>query len=177
MSWMDQIGNILEQYAGANAQAAPGSARDDFDQVAQAAPRTAMADGLAAAFRSDQTPPFAQMVAQLFRNSNGQQRAGLLNTLLASVGPGLLAQVLGQGGVPDLQNVLQSGRAEVTPQQAEQIAPEAVEQIAAQAENQNPSIVDRLSDFYAEHPQLVTALGTAAVTLALRQLAKRRMGE
>ena len=40
--------------------------------------------GLAAAFRSDQTPPFGQMVSRLFSQSGGQQQAGLLNTLLAA---------------------------------------------------------------------------------------------
>jgi hypothetical protein len=173
---MEHVGNILQQYAGASAQSAPPSANEDFDQITQAAPRSEVADGLAAAFRSDQTPPFAQMVGQLFRNSDGAQRAGLLNTLLSAAGPALLSQVMGQGGVPGLQGILQSGQTQVTPQQAEQVAPEAVEQIAARAETQDQSIVDRLSEFYAENPALVKTLGAAAVTFALSHLAKRRMG-
>ena len=75
MSWMDQIGNMLQQYAGANAQAAPANVQDDFDQFAQNAPPSAVADGLSAAFRSEETPPFPSMVSQLFDRSDGQQRA------------------------------------------------------------------------------------------------------
>src|SRR5919107_4315229 len=94
MSWMDQIGNILQQYQGANAQAAPDNVEDDFDQFAQNAPPDALADGLAAAFRSEQTPPFPSMLSQLFDQSNGQQRAGILNTLIRTLGPTVVAQIL-----------------------------------------------------------------------------------
>lgn len=174
MSWMQQIGNVLQQYAGGNAGQAGTRAEEDFDQVTRAAPRPALADGIAAAFRSDQTPPFPQMVGQLFRQSDGTQRAGLLNMLLSAAGPALLSQVLGSRGAPSLQGVLQGGRTEVTPQEAEQVPPEAVEQIAARAQSENPSIMERLADFYAEHPALVKSLGTAAVTLALSQVARWR---
>ena len=48
--------------------------------------------------KSDQTPPFAQMVAQMFGQANSQQQAGMLNQLLASLGPGALA-ALASGAV------------------------------------------------------------------------------
>jgi len=50
--------------------------------VAQTAPASAVADGLAGAFRSDATPPFAQMLAQLFERSPAPQRSNILNTLI-----------------------------------------------------------------------------------------------
>src|SRR5918997_3271748 len=95
---MNQIGDLLQQYNGANPQRAPDTVNDDFDQLAQNAPPTALADGLSAAFRSDQTPAFGNMVSQMFANGSGQQRASLLNTLLRTVGPTVLAQVLSRGG-------------------------------------------------------------------------------
>ncbi|MEJ7711338.1 MAG: hypothetical protein WKF84_16115 [Pyrinomonadaceae bacterium] len=49
--------------------------------------------------------------------------------------------------------------AAITPEQAEQISPEEVQEIAAEAEQRDPSIVDRVSEVYAEHPTLIKTLG------------------
>ncbi|HEY9283342.1 MAG TPA: hypothetical protein VIP46_07805 [Pyrinomonadaceae bacterium] len=186
MSWMDQIGNMLQQYAGANAQAAPDNVQDDFDQLARNAPPSAVADGLAAAFRSEETPPFPSMVSQLFDRSDGQQRAGILNTLIRTLGPTVVAQILarragggaaGGGGLGDLLGgLLGGGQPTVTPDVAQQIPPDAVEEIAQRAEQQDPSIVDMISGFYARNPQLVKTLGAAALTIALAKIAQSRQG-
>jgi hypothetical protein len=162
MGWLNQIGQMLEQYAGGQSA---GNAEQDFDQAARHAPPAALAPGLAEAFRSDQTPPFAQMVSQLFSQSDGGQRAGLLNTLLGAAGPGVLSQVLGGVG---------GGQGQITPHQANQIPPHLIEQAAAQAEQQNPSIVDRVSGFYAQHPGVVKALGGAALAAVLGGMARRQ---
>src|SRR4051794_32949089 len=94
MSWMEKIGHLLQQYTGASPQQPPGTAEQDFDQFARAAPEPALAEGLASAFRSNETPPFPQMVSHLFAQSDGGQRAGLLNTLLGAVGPEIASRVL-----------------------------------------------------------------------------------
>ena len=189
MDWMNQLGGILQQYNGAQPNQAPDTVDDDFDQLAQQAPPSALSDGLAAAFRSDQTPDFGQMAANLFSNSGGQQRAGILNTLLRAAGPAILSQVLsrvgqsgggantggGGGGLGGILEMLRGGgHAEVTPEQAQQIPPEAVEQIAQQAHDNDPSIIDKVSDFYAEHPTLIKSLGAAALTVALAKIAQRQ---
>lgn len=190
MNWMNQIGDLLQQYNGADPQRAPDTVHDDFDQLARNAPPNALADGLSAAFRSDQTPAFGNMVSQMFANGSGQQRASLLNTLLRTVGPTVLAQVLsrgggggggglagllGGGGLAGLGGLLGGGGApEVTPEQAEQVSPEEVAQIAEQAERQDPSIIDRVSDFYSQQPTLVKTLGAAALTIALAKIADRQ---
>ena len=118
---------------------------------------------------ADQTPPFPQMVSQLFGQSNPNQRAGMLNQILATLGPTVLAQ-LGNGG---LGNIF-GGRtpAQVTPEQAEQVSPEQVRELAEKAEQQNPGIVDRMSDFYADNPTLVKAIGGAALAIALGHMAQ-----
>jgi hypothetical protein len=46
-----------------------------------------------------------------------------------------------------------------------------VQQIAAHAEQRNPSIIDKMGNFYAEHPGLVRTLGSAALTIALAKIA------
>lgn len=175
MDWMNQLGGILQQYSGAQANQTPQTVDNDFDQLAQAAPSSAIADGLAAAFRSDQTPAFGQMVAQMFGNASGQQRAGILNTLIGALGPTVISQILSRsGGLSGLAGLLGGGQNQVTPEQAEQIPTEAVEALASQAEEKDPSIIDRLSGFYAEHPMLVKGLGAAALTIALAKIAERQ---
>ena len=167
MGFMD----ILSQYA-AHQQGEPvPAATQHFDQVAQQAPRAVVSQGLAEAFRADQTPPFGEMVAHLFGNSDPQQRAGVLNQLLGALGPGLLGSGTG-GQLGDLLRRL-GGRSTVTPEQAAAVTPDQVQEVAHRAEQQNPSIVDRVSDFYAQHPTLVRTLGAAALTIALAKMAQR----
>jgi hypothetical protein len=51
-----------------------------------------------AAFNSDKTPAFGQMLSTLFNNSTGDQKAGMINRLLSSVSPGTLTQILSGAG-------------------------------------------------------------------------------
>jgi len=97
------------------------------------------------------------------------QRAGMLNQLLATLGPTVLAS-LGNGGLGKMFG----GRTptQVTPEQAEQISPDDVDALAEKAEQQNPSIVDRMGDFYADNPTLVKAIGGAALAIALGHMAQ-----
>ena len=176
MEWINQISGLLQQYQGAQARQTPDNVEDDFDQLAQAAPQPAIADGLAEAFRSDQTPPFGQMLAQLFSQSNAPQRAGIINTLIATLGPTVMSQLLMRAGGSGLAGVLGSGQTEVTPEQAAQIDPQTVGQVAEEAEKQNPSIIDSISDIYAQQPALIKTLGGAALTIALAKIASRQFG-
>jgi hypothetical protein len=105
------------------------------------------------------------MLGTLFGKSDGTQRAGILNQLLGAVGPGMLAS----GGLGSLAGLLGGSRT-VTPEQAEQVSPKAVQQLAEHAEKQNPSIVDRAGEFYAQHPTLVQALGVGSLTMIMSHL-------
>jgi hypothetical protein len=62
---------------------------------------------------------------------------------------------------------------QVAPQAASQITPDAVTALANQAQKQNPSIVDTVSGFYAQHPTLVKTLGAAALSIALSKMSQR----
>ena len=166
------LGGLLQQYLGGTAS--PGQATDHFGQVAQTAPPDLVSQGLAAAFRSDQTPPFGQMVAQLFEHANPQQQAGMLTQLLGSLGPAAIAALSSSGA---LSGVLGQGAGSVpgtvSPQQASQVTPQQVQEIATHAEQHSPGIVDSLSRFYAEHTGLVQTLGSAALAIALAHMANR----
>lgn len=170
MGLLDQLNGVLQQYTSGSTSA-PAEVHEHFDQVTQVAPKGLIADGLAAAFRSDQTPAFGQMLGNLFSQSSGDQKAGIVNQLLASAGPGVLAS-LGGGGA--LAGLLQGGAKQITPDQAKQISPEAIQQLASHAEKADPSIIDRASSFYAEHPTLIKTLGGAVLSVALAKVAERQ---
>src|SRR5271157_5364025 len=122
MTWSDQIGSLLKQYTSGGAAAAPApDVHAHFDQVAQAAPISEIADGLSAAFKSDKTPAFGQMLSTLFNNSTGDQKAGVINHLLSSVSPGTLTQVLSGAG---LAGLVGAGTRQLTPDQAQKLSPE-----------------------------------------------------
>jgi len=178
MSWFDQLGGILQQYT--NAGQPTENTEQDFDHATNVAPRDAISQGLAEAFRSDQTPPFPNMLGQLFGNSSGSQRANILNTLISVAGPALLSGAMQRGGgsgmgpLGHLGGLLSGGQ--VSPQQAEQVPPQAVEELAREAEKHDPSVIDRVSDFYSEHPGLVKTLGAAALAVAMSGMSKQKRG-
>ncbi len=145
MGWMNQVGNLLERYAGGGAAPAPETVNQDFSRVAQSAPQQSIGQALGAAFNSNQTPPFAKMVASMFGQSNPVQKAGLLRHL-------------GQ---------------DVTPEQANTVSPDSVQQMAENAHAQNPSIVDTVSQFYAQHPTLVQGLGAGALAVMMSHMSQR----
>jgi hypothetical protein len=167
MALSDLLG-VLTQYRNASPSNPPPSVEQDYAQIAQNTPQDHLASGLAEAFRSDQTPSFGQMLGTLFRNSNGPQRAGILNQLLGAAGP----SALGSGVLGSLSGLLGGGN-KVTPDQANQIPPDAVQQLAEHAQKQNPSIVDQASSFYAQHPTLVQALGAGSLALIMSHLSRK----
>lgn len=142
MSLLNQLGGAVKDAIG-----------DDGGQEGSGG----LAGGLASMFRSDQTPPFPDLAAQLFSHADGGQKAGLLNTLLSALGPALIPQVLQQFGLGNLAGAAQGEQ--MTAEQAEAVPPDAVRQIAAQAQQADPSVIERASGFLAEHPELVKGLG------------------
>lgn len=170
MGILDDLGNLGKQLSS-------GTITDEdvhaaYDQTAHAVPQQTLADGLSHAFKSDQTPPFEQMVSGLFGQSNPDQKAGLLNQLLGALGSSEAAQALGAGGLGAVTGALSGGR--VTPQQAQQVPPEAVEVLAQQAVKKDPTIMDKAAGFYAQHPTLVKAIGAGALALLMSKISAAR---
>jgi hypothetical protein len=62
----------------------------------------------------------------------------------------------------------------LTPEQAQKLSPEVVQQLATHAQNSNPSVVESLSHFYAQHTTLIKTLGGAALAVALAKVAERQ---
>jgi hypothetical protein len=133
-----------------------------------------MSEGLAEPFRSNQTPPFASMLSQLFARSPSNQKTDVLNTLVATLGPALVSRLLARHGANRAATELQGGNKGIFPEIAEQIPSASIEAVAAEAEKKDPSIVDRISQFYAEQPALVKTLGGLALTVAMAKVAQRQ---
>ncbi|HUP96944.1 MAG TPA: hypothetical protein VM073_03330 [Usitatibacter sp.] len=142
MGLMDVLGRYAQQ-----SHQPPPDVLDDFDRVAQEAEPDALSEGLEDAFNAEVTPPFEQMVGQLYGRSDSHQRAGLLREILGS---------------------------RFSPDEAQHMPVNEVEAAAADAARQNPSIIQRVSRFYAEHPQLVQTLGQVALSVAMSGMARRR---
>lgn len=168
------IGGLLQQYLGGSQKVDNSQLGEDYGQIAQHAPPAAVEQGLAEAFRSDQTPPFSQMVGSLFGNADPQQKAGMLGQLLNGLSPAVLGSIA--GGLGGLLGGNHGSAPAITQDQASQLTPDQVTKIAAEAEQHNPSIVDRMSGFYVNHPDLVKTIGSAALAIALAKIAQRTHG-
>lgn len=163
---MALLNDILNRYLGGTD---PGQAADDFHHVAQNVPPDVLSKGLSAALGSSETPAAGAMVSQMFGASTPEQRAAMLNRLIAALGPaagGILGGALGQA------NAAAGTAPSVTPQQASQVSPQQVEDVVTRAQQHSPGIVDSLSDFYAQHPGLVKTLGGAALAIAMAKISR-----
>ena len=164
MGLLDNLTGMLSQYASGAPPA--GDAGAHFEQVAQSVDSGTIAQGIAAALRSDQTPPFAQLASQLFASGNGDQKMAMINTLLSSASPEQRAQL--SALIPGL-----GGAASVTNAQAAAVTPAALQTLAQHVEQHDSGIVDKMSALYAAHPTLVKTLGSAAMMIAMRKIAER----
>ena len=162
MGLFDEMKDVLTQYASGATPS--GDAGAHFSQLAQAVDSGTLAQGIAAAMRSDQTPPFAQLVSQLFASGSGEQKMAMLNTMLSAISPEQRAQL--GALIPGLGNA-----AAVTSDEAAAVSPGAVQTLAHRLEQHDAGIVDKMSALYAAHPTLVKTLGTAAMMIAMRKIA------
>ena len=157
--------SILDQYRGASAAAPPPNVHEDYSRVAEQATPDDRAGGLAHAFRSTDTQPFPQMLSTLFSNSNGEQRAEILQKLLAAAGPSLF----GSGAFHGLSSLLNGGQWSVAAAQANQIPANQ----RSTHSNTIRHIVDEVSGFYAHHPAVGKALGAGALALIMSHMSRR----
>ncbi len=170
MGLMDELGNLARQMSSGNVSEA--DLHGMYDRAAQALPQGSIANALTHTFQSDQTPPFQQMLAGLFQNSTPEQKAGMLNQLVAALGPGALASLGAAGGLGALTGTLGGGN--VTPQQAQQVTPQQVQVLAEHAAQKDPSIMDKAASFYAQHPTLVKTIGAGALALLMSRMSAAR---
>ena len=145
---------------------------------APAAPSTTTAPAAPAA---PSAAPIAEVDVESILNSMSGA-AGLnwrtsivdLLKLLGGLGPTILSSIAGGalGNIFGGNNNNASQAPQISPEQASQMSPEQVQEIAKQAEQHNPGVMERMGEFYAQHPQLVKGLGGAALALVLGHMAQ-----
>jgi|SRR5450432_2901348 len=172
MGLLDNLQGLIQQAASGNASTADTHAA--YDQIVNAVPQGSLTDAISHAFRSDQTPPFGQMVSGLFSQSTPEQKAGLLNQLLGALGPTAAQALASAGGMAALTNLLKGGSGPITPQQASQVPAQAVEALAHSASEKDPTIMDKAAGFYSQHPDLVKGVGVAALGLLMSRISAGR---
>jgi hypothetical protein len=160
--------DILGRYADARRPHPPSEIEHDFEEIASEAGPESLEDGIAEAFLSGETPPFEEMVGQLFEHSDPRTRAGLLDNVLAGLAPSAMAS----GDLAEVMRRYDAG-ARVNPASAAMIDPREIEDVVRQARRQNPGIVERVSRFYSRHPELVRNLGQVAMAIAMGRMARR----
>jgi hypothetical protein len=172
MGLLDQLGQLANQFK--TGEVSESDIHSTFDQAARQVPQGELSSGISHVFNSPDTPPFEQMLSGLFNNSNPAQKAGVLNQILAGLGPNagaLLAQA-GLGGLA-AGAAGSGGTVQVTPQQAQQVSPQDVQVLAQNAAKKNPSIVDQAAGFYAQHPTLVKSIGAGALAILMSRMSRR----
>jgi hypothetical protein len=166
MAVLDDVKELLGKYA---AGAAPtGDAGAHFQQVAQSVDSTTLAGGIAAALRSDKTPPFSQLVSKLFASGSGEQKAAMLSTLLSALPADQRAKISSM--IPGLAGA----SADLRTPAAEGVSANDVQKLAQHVENHDGGIVDKMSALYAAHPMLVKTLGAGAMAIAMQKIAQNR---
>jgi len=170
MKWLEAVTDIIDRYQSGNyGRPNDSTTHEDYQQVVQSAPQDVVANGIAGMFRSNDTPPFPEMISNLFAQSNQSQRAGLLNQLLSVVPPAAITALPGLGSLGELLGANRDAVGNV----ANQLSPDQVHQITTHAEAQDPGIVEKVSAFYAQHPGLMKAVGGMALAVAMKHMTKR----
>jgi hypothetical protein len=165
MSLLDDVKNAISKYTSGG-----GSADDlaaQFHQVAGTTDPKLLSQGISAALRSDETPPFGDLVSQLFANGTADQKAGMLNALMGAAPPDMRAKLAAL--IPGAGAGAVGGAATAA------ISPDVVHSVAQQVEQRNPNVIDQMGSFYSQHPGLVKTLGATAMIVAMRKIAEHRM--
>lgn len=151
---LSQIANAISQ----NSQ----PQQSHVDEIVRDAPRDTVREGLREAFDARDTPSMGEQVGQMFGQSSNQQQAGLINQVIQALGPAAAAALA--GGV--LQKVMKPGEQQVDADAVAQLSPTEVTQVVNEAQQQQPELSQRLSEFYADNSGLIKALGGVALLAA-----------
>ena len=154
---LSQIANAISQ----NSQ----PQQSHVDEIVRDAPRDTVREGLREAFDAGDTPSMGEQVGQMFGQSSNQQQAGLINQVIQALGPAAAAALA--GGV--LQKVMKPGEQQVDADAVAQLSPTEVTQVVNEAQQQQPELSQRLSEFYADNSGLIKSLcGVALLAAAIK---------
>ena len=166
MDFMQQLGGLLNQYAGGGATDKQ-QARNDFDQVAGLVPKDLLGSLIGPALSSLGGDQVQERVRNAASEMTPQERGGLLGTLLGG---------LRSSGVDLGQFLSGLGINAGVADRPEQASPDDIAKVATRTKEMNPTLFERAMSFLAENPALVKVLGAAVITLVMKNLVSKSGG-
>jgi len=160
MSFLDQIGSILNQYQS-GAMPSREEAQAHYDEIARSVPPSVLAQTIGPALESMDTEHLREKITAAAAQMTPEQRAAFLQQILAGLG--------GAGGAAAA--VAKAGASPTVAQDPSSAPPQDVGNVATYAKEHQPEIFRRATEFYAQHPTLVKVLGTVAIASIARRLA------
>jgi hypothetical protein len=174
MNLEKDLSSVLQQYAADTGVYSTEKVERDFVRITRELPTEHVTNGLSEALRSEQTPPFDQVVGQSFEQGDAEQRAGMLNQLLDGAAPAVMKSLMESGVSHDALHSGDKQEPSVTPELAGRLHPELVQQVAREAHQENPEVIDKMSTFYVDDPALVTTLGGGTLSVVMSKIAESR---
>ncbi|MEO8431015.1 MAG: hypothetical protein ABI592_05850 [Acidobacteriota bacterium] len=163
MSFLDEIGSMLNQYRSGTAPD-HDQARVHYDEIARAVPPDILASSIGTAVGELDSDHVERKIEQSATAMTPDQRGSFLQTILAGLGGGAAGAAL-----PDLLRRIGASPSVATdPTLA---TPQDVAKVAKYAKDTRPEIFQKAMGFYAEHPMLVKVLGTLAIAAIAKNLA------
>ena len=170
MSRENDVSAVLQQYATETGVHSMQKVEQDFVAVAQSVPAEHVTSGLAEAMHSEQTPPFEDMVGESYGRGSDELRAAMLKQLIDGASPNVVKPLIDDGLLSSVANT--SGPIDTA--LVQNLDTEVVRRIAREAAQEDPSVIDRMSQFFAVDPAAGRTLGGAALSVALNKIAEAR---
>jgi len=174
MSRENDVSAVLQQYAAETGVHSVQKVEQDFVAVAQSVPAEHVTTGLAEAMHSEHTPPFEDMVGDSFERGSTELRAAMLQQLLDGASPAVVKPLVDDGSLPGLADGSGQPAVPVEPALVEGLDTEVVRRLARAVAMDDPSVIDRMSEFFAVDPAAGRTLGGVALSVALSKIAEAR---
>ena len=161
MSLLDQLGPLLQQYAGGQAARTEAEAHAHYDQIHAAVPQQQLRHVIGPALNTLPADQVRDRVEATAAQMTGPQRGSFVQSLLEGLGPQVSSVLSSLGLNPALA------------QDPSAATPADTGTLAAHVQQQRPEIFNQAMAFYAQHPTLVKMLGTLAIARIAQQLTNR----
>lgn len=162
MGFLDQIGDVLQQYAS-GANVSREQAHRDYDTIAETVPQTELASAIGPAVGSLGTSE----VEQRIRNSAGEMAPSVRGQFVER----LLGALTGKG-IDASALLSKAGLRPSIAQQPQNASPEDAGRLAAEVHQSHPDVFNSAMEFYSRHPTLVKVLGTMAIARIAQHLSR-----
>ncbi|OWW22452.1 hypothetical protein [Noviherbaspirillum denitrificans] len=174
MSRENDVSAVLQQYAAETGVHSVQKVEQDFVAVAQHVPAEHVTTGLAEAMHSEQTPPFEDMVGEAFERGSDELRVSMLRQLIDGASPAVLKPLIDDGQLPRAANGSGSPAVPIDAALVQDLDVDVVRRLARGAAQEDASVIDRMSEFFAVDPAAGKTLGGAALSVALGKIAEAR---